>query len=144
MTRIAPACWKGRCIGSTWRKSFARKNRSRNCWGPNFVGLTTSGEAAYSARVATRSSYASSIHAVGMHKKIRFSSGIDAHPQTRYVLRPCQTALANNPCVDVLGQTRARGRVPAAIPQVRQVNNTRALGLALSYDDSDPAVTRAR
>ena len=84
--------------------------------------------------------YASSIHAVGMHPKNEFI-GIDAphRPDTFYGLAKCFT--------EDLGvmywDKRKLESVHLRILSCAQVNNARALGSWLSYDDLIHLVTRA-
>ena len=107
--------------------------------GPNFVGSYNVWEAAYQAG-ARRVVYASSIHAVGMHKKSDFI-GIDAphKPDTFYGLAKCFTEDLGSMYWD----KRQLESVHLRILSAAQVNNSRALGSWLSYDDLIQLVTRA-
>lgn len=107
--------------------------------GPNFIGSYNIFEAGYRHGVK-RVVYASSIHAVGMHKKTDFI-GIDAphRPDTFYGLAKCFT--------EDLGvmywDKRQMESVHLRILSAATVNNPRALGSWLSYDDLIHLVTRA-
>jgi uronate dehydrogenase len=107
--------------------------------GPNFVGSYNIWESAYRAG-ARRIIYASSIHAVGMHKKADFI-GIDAphKPDTFYGLAKCFTEDLGSMYWD----KRQLESVHLRILSAAQVNNSRALGSWLSYDDLIHLVTRA-
>ncbi|MGC1496815.1 MAG: NAD(P)-dependent oxidoreductase [Sulfitobacter sp.] len=107
--------------------------------GPNFVGSYNIWEAAYQHGVR-RVVYASSIHAVGMHKKADFI-GIDARhrPDTFYGLAKCFTEDLGSMYWDKRGLESVHLRILSAA----QVNNARALGSWLSYDDLIQLVTRA-
>lgn len=107
--------------------------------GPNFVGSYNVWESAYQAGVR-RVVYASSIHAVGMHKKADFI-GIDAahKPDTFYGLAKCFTEDLGSMYWD----KRQLESVHLRILSAAQVNNSRALGSWLSYDDLIQLVTRA-
>lgn len=107
--------------------------------GPNFVGSYNVWETAYQAG-ARRVVYASSIHAVGMHKKSDFI-GIDAphKPDTFYGLAKCFTEDLGSMYWD----KRQLESVHLRILSAAQVNNSRALGSWLSYDDLIQLVTRA-
>ena len=107
--------------------------------GPNFVGSYNVWESAYQAGVR-RVVYASSIHAVGMHKKANFI-GIDAphKPDTFYGLAKCFTEDLGSMYWD----KRQLESVHLRILSAAQVNNSRALGSWLSYDDLIQLVTRA-
>jgi len=107
--------------------------------GPNFIGSYNIWEAGYQAGVR-RVVYASSIHAVGMHKKADFI-GIDAphRPDTFYGLAKCFTEDLGSMYWDKRGMESVHLRILSAA----QVNNSRALGSWLSYDDLIQLVTRA-
>lgn len=107
--------------------------------GPNFIGSYNIWEAGYQAGVK-RVVYASSIHAVGMHKKADFI-GIDAphRPDTFYGLAKCFTEDLGSMYWD----KRQMESVHLRILSAAQVNNSRALGSWLSYDDLIQLVTRA-
>lgn len=107
--------------------------------GPNFVGSYNIWEAGYQHGVR-RIVYASSIHAVGMHKKRDFI-GTDAphRPDTFYGLAKCFTEDLGSMYWDKRGMESVHLRILSAA----QVNNARALGSWLSYDDLIHLVTRA-
>ncbi|MEE4189357.1 MAG: NAD(P)-dependent oxidoreductase [Roseobacter sp.] len=107
--------------------------------GPNFVGSYNIWEAGYKAGVR-RIVYASSIHAVGMHLKSDFI-GIDAEhrPDTFYGLAKCFTEDLGRMYWDKRGMESVHLRILSCA----QVNNTRALGSWLSYNDLIHLVTRA-
>ena len=107
--------------------------------GPNFVGSYNIWEAGYRQGVR-RVVYASSIHAVGMHKKRDFI-GIDAphRPDTFYGLAKCFTEDLGCMYWDKRGMESVHLRILSAA----QVNNPRALGSWLSYDDLIQLVQRA-
>lgn len=107
--------------------------------GPNFIGSYNIWEAGYQHGVR-RIVYASSIHAVGMHKKADFI-GIDAphRPDTFYGLAKCFTEDLGSMYWDKRGMESVHLRILSAA----QVNNSRALGSWLSYDDLIQLVTRA-
>lgn len=107
--------------------------------GPNFIGSYNIWEAGYRQGVR-RVVYASSIHAVGMHKKRDFI-GIDAphRPDTFYGLAKCFTEDLGSMYWD----KRQMESVHLRILSAAQVNNARALGSWLSYDDLIHLVERA-
>jgi len=107
--------------------------------GPNFVGSYNVWEAAYQHGLK-RVVYASSIHAVGMHKKTDFI-GIDAphKPDTFYGLAKC----FSEDLASMYWDKRGLEAVCLRILSCAQVNNARALGSWLSYDDLIQLVTRA-
>ena len=107
--------------------------------GPNFIGSYNIFEGA-SQHGVRRVVYASSIHAVGMHKKADFI-GIDAphRPDTFYGLAKGFTEDMGSMYWD----KRQLESVHLRILSAAQVNNARALGSWLSYDDLIQLVTRA-
>ncbi len=107
--------------------------------GPNFVGSYNIWEAGYQHGVR-RIVYASSIHAVGMHPKQDFI-GIDAahRPDTFYGLAKCFTEDLGR----MYWEKRQMESVHLRILSAAQVNNARALGSWLSYDDLIHLVERA-
>ena len=107
--------------------------------GPNFVGSYNIWEAGYQQGVR-RIVYASSIHAVGMHKKADFI-GIDAphRPDTFYGLAKCFTEDLGSMYWDKRGLESVHLRILSAA----KVKNARALEYWLSYDDLIQLVTRA-
>lgn len=107
--------------------------------GPNFIGAYNVWEAAYRHKLR-RVVYASSIHAVGMHKKQNFI-GTDAphRPDTFYGLAKCFA----EDLASLYWDKRGVESVCMRILSAAQVNNPRALGSWLSYDDLIHLVTRA-
>lgn len=108
-------------------------------WGPNFYGAYTIWEAAYRNKLR-RVVYASSIHAVGMHKKTDFIS-IDAphKPDTFYGLAKCFA----EDLASLYWDKRGLESVCMRILSCAQVSNPRAVGTWLSYDDLIHLVQRA-
>ncbi len=100
-------------------------------WGPNFYGAYTVWEAAHRNNLR-RVIYASSIHAVGMHKKTDFI-GIDAphRPDTFYGLAKCFA----EDLASLYWDKRGLEAVCLRILSCAQVTNSRAVGTWLSYDD---------
>lgn len=107
--------------------------------GPNFIGAYNVWEAAYRHKLR-RVVYASSIHAVGMHRKQDFI-GTDAphRPDTFYGLAKCFA----EDLASLYWDKRGVESVCMRILSAAQVNNPRALGSWLSYDDLIQMVTRA-
>jgi len=99
--------------------------------GPNFIGAYNIWEAAYRNKVR-RVVYASSIHAVGMHKKTDFI-GTDAphKPDTFYGLAKCFA----EDLASMYWDKRGVESVCMRILSCAQVTNPRAVGTWLSYDD---------
>lgn len=99
--------------------------------GPNFVGAYNIWEAAYRNGVR-RVVYASSVHAVGMHSRTA-GIGLDAphKPDTFYGLAKCFT----EDLASMYWDKRGVESVCMRIFSCAQVNNARALGTWLSYDD---------
>ncbi len=99
--------------------------------GPNIIGAYNVWEAAYQNKVR-RVVYASSIHAVGMHAKTEFI-GTDAphRPDTLYGLAKCFA----EDLASLYWDKRNVESVCMRILSCAQVNNARALGSWLSYDD---------
>lgn len=97
----------------------------------NIVGAYNVWEAAYRNKLR-RVVYASSIHAVGMHAKTDFI-GIDAphRPDTYYGLAKCFA----EDLASMYWDKRGVESVCLRILSCAQVNNARALGSWLSYDD---------
>jgi len=108
-------------------------------WGPNFYGAYTVWEAAHRNKLR-RVVYASSIHAVGMHKKTDFI-GIDAphKPDTFYGLAKCFA----EDLASLYWDKRGIESVCMRILSCAQVSNSRAVGTWLSYDDLIHLVERA-
>ena len=107
--------------------------------GPNFIGSYNIWEAAYRNKLR-RVVYASSIHAVGMHKKTDFI-GIDAphRPDTFYGLAKC----FSEDLASMYWDKRGLESVCLRILSCAQVTNPRAVGSWLSYDDMIHLVERA-
>ncbi|CUH45357.1 NAD-dependent epimerase/dehydratase family protein [Ruegeria atlantica] len=108
-------------------------------WGPNFYGAYTVWEAAHRNKLR-RVVYASSIHAVGMHKKTDFI-GIDAphKPDTFYGLAKCFAEDLASLYWDKCGLESVCMRILSCA----QPTNSRAVGTWLSYDDLIHMVERA-
>lgn len=97
----------------------------------NIVGAYNVWEAAYKNNVK-RVVYASSIHAVGMHAKSEFIGTDVAHkPDTFYGLSKCFAEDLGS----LYWDKRGLESVCLRILSCAQVNNARALGSWLSYDD---------
>lgn len=107
--------------------------------GPNIIGAYNVWEAAHQHGVR-RVVYASSIHAVGMHKKTDFI-GVDAahRPDTFYGLSKCFA----EDLARMYWDKRQIEAVCLRILSCAQVTSARALGSWLSYDDLIQLVTRA-
>ena len=107
--------------------------------GPNFIGAYNIWEAAYRNKLR-RVVYASSIHAVGMHKKTDFI-GIDAphKPDTFYGLAKCFA----EDLASMYWDKRGLESVCMRILSCAQVSNPRAVGTWLSYDDMIHLVQRS-
>lgn len=107
--------------------------------GPNFIGAYNIWEAA-SRNNLRRVVYASSIHAVGMHKKTDFI-GVDAphRPDTFYGLAKCFA----EDLASLYWDKRGLESVCMRILSCAQVSNPRAVGTWLSYDDLIQLVQRA-
>lgn len=107
--------------------------------GPNFIGAYNIWEAAYRNKLR-RVVYASSIHAVGMHKKTDFI-GIDAphKPDTFYGLAKCFA----EDLASMYWDKRGLESVCMRILSCAQVSNPRAVGTWLSYDDLIQLVQRS-
>lgn len=99
--------------------------------GPNFIGAYNVWEAA-SRHGVRRVVYASSVHAVGMHSR---TDGIDLNaphkPDTFYGLAKCFA----EDLASMYWDKRGLESVCMRIFSCAQVNNARALGTWLSYDD---------
>ncbi len=99
--------------------------------GPNFIGAYNIWEAAYQNGLR-RVVYASSIHAVGMHPKNQFiDTEIRHRPDTFYGLAKCFAEDLGSMYWDKRGLESVHMRILSCA----QVNNARALGSWLSYDD---------
>lgn len=99
--------------------------------GPNIIGAYNVWEAAYQKGVR-RVVYASSVHAVGMHSRTA-GIGLDAphRPDTFYGLAKCFA----EDLASLYWDKRGIESVCMRIFSCAQVNNARALGTWLSYDD---------
>ena len=99
--------------------------------GPNIIGAYNVWEAAYRTGVR-RVVYASSIHAVGMHKTTDFIGTDVAHrPDTFYGLAKCFT----EDLASMYWDKRQLESVCMRILSCAQVTSARAVGSWLSYDD---------
>ncbi len=118
--------------------AYADEGPFEKLLGPNFVGAYNVWEAAYRHGLK-RVVYASSIHAVGMHPKNEFI-GTDARhrPDTFYGLAKCFAEDLGSMYWDKRGLESVHMRILSCA----QVNNARALGSWLSYDDLIQLVTR--
>lgn len=107
--------------------------------GPNFIGAYNIWEAAHRNGLR-RVVYASSIHAVGMHRKTDFI-GTDAphRPDTFYGLAKCFA----EDLASLYWDKRGLEAVCMRILSAAQVSNPRAVGTWLSYDDLIHLVERA-
>lgn len=107
--------------------------------GPNFIGAYNVWEAAYRKGVR-RVVYASSIHAVGMHKKTDFIGIEAAHrPDTFYGLAKCFA----EDLASLYWDKRGVESVCMRILSCAKLSNSRAVGSWLSYDDLIQLVERA-
>ncbi|NKB54017.1 MAG: NAD-dependent epimerase/dehydratase family protein [Rhizobiaceae bacterium] len=99
--------------------------------GPNFIGAYNIWEAAYQNGLR-RVVYASSIHAVGMYPKNQFiDTEVRHRPDTFYGLAKCFAEDLGSMYWDKRGLESVHMRILSCA----QVNNARALGSWLSYDD---------
>jgi uronate dehydrogenase len=119
--------------------AYADEGPFEKLLGPNFIGAYNIWEAAYQHGLR-RVVYASSIHAVGMHAKNDFI-GIDAphRPDTFYGLAKCFAEDLGSMYWDKRGLESVHMRILSCA----QVNNPRALGSWLSYDDLIQLVQRS-
>ena len=107
--------------------------------GPNIIGAYNVWEAAHRHRLR-RIIYASSIHAVGMYPKTRFiGTDVPHRPDTYYGLAKCFAEDLASLYWDKCGLEAVCLRILSCA----QVNNPRAVGSWLSYDDLIHLVTRA-
>lgn len=107
--------------------------------GPNFIGAYNVWEAAHRHGVK-RIVYASSIHAVGMYPKNEFiGTDVPHRPDTFYGLAKCFAEDLGR----MYWEKRGLESVHLRILSCAQVNNARALGSWLSYDDLIQLVTRS-
>ena len=99
--------------------------------GPNFIGAYNIWEAAF-RRGLKRVIYGSSIHAVGMHPKNEFiGTDVRHRPDTFYGLAKCFAEDLGSMYWDKRGLESVHMRILSCA----KVNNARALGSWLSYDD---------
>ena len=119
--------------------AYADEGPFEKLLGPNFVGAYNIWEASYQHGLK-RVVYASSIHAVGMHPKTEFI-GTDAphRPDTFYGLAKCFAEDLGSMYWDKRGLESVHMRILSCA----QVNNARALGSWLSYDDLIQLVQRS-
>ncbi|MFT6676737.1 MAG: uronate dehydrogenase [Sulfitobacter sp.] len=119
--------------------AYADEGPFEKLLGPNFIGAYNIWEAAHRHGLR-RVVYASSIHAVGMHPKTDFI-GIDAphRPDTFYGLAKCFAEDLGRMYWDKRGLESVHMRILSCA----QVNNARALGSWLSYDDLIQLVQRS-
>lgn len=107
--------------------------------GPNFIGSYNIFESA-SRHGVRRVVYASSIHAVGMYPKNQcIDTEVPHRPDTFYGLAKCFTEDLGSMYWDKRGLESVHLRILSCA----QVNNARALGSWLSYDDLIQLVQRA-
>lgn len=110
--------------------------------GPNFVGSYNIWESAFK-HGAKRVIYASSIHAVGMYPKNEFiGTEVPHRPDTFYGLAKCFTEDLGKMYWEKRGLESVHLRILSCL-SYDGVNNARALGSWLSYDDLVQLVTRA-
>lgn len=107
--------------------------------GPNFIGAYNIWEAAH-RHGARRVVYASSIHAVGMYPKNEFiGTDVPHRPDTFYGLAKCFAEDLGR----MYWEKRGVESVHMRILSCAKVNNARALGSWLSYDDLIQLVQRS-
>ncbi|MCJ8308141.1 MAG: NAD(P)-dependent oxidoreductase [Rhizobiaceae bacterium] len=118
--------------------AYADEGPFEKLLGPNFVGAYNVWEAAYQNGLR-RVVYASSIHAVGMYDKNQFiDTQVPHRPDTFYGLAKCFAEDLGSMYWDKRGLESVHMRILSCA----QVNNARALGSWLSYDDLIQLVTR--
>lgn len=119
--------------------AYADEGPFEKLLGPNFIGAYNIWEAAHRQGLR-RVVYGSSIHAVGMHPKTDFI-GTDAphRPDTFYGLAKCFAEDLGSMYWDKRGLESVHMRILSCA----QVNNARALGSWLSYDDLIQLVQRS-
>lgn len=111
--------------------AYADEGPFEQLLGPNFVGAYNVWEAAYRHGLK-RVIYGSSIHAVGMHAKTDFiGTDVRHRPDTFYGLAKCFAEDLGSLYWDKRGLESVHMRILSCA----QVNNARALGSWLSYDD---------
>ena len=118
--------------------AYADEGPFEKLLGPNFVGAYNVWEAAYQNGLR-RVVYASSIHAVGMYDKNQFiDTQVPHRPDTFYGLAKCFAEDLGSMYWDKRGLESVHMRILSCA----QVNNARALGSWLSYDDLIQLATR--
>ncbi len=118
--------------------AFVDEGPFEDLLGPNFIGSYNVWEAA-SRHGVRRVVYGSSIHAVGMYPKNEFiGTDVPHRPDTFYGLAKCFTEDLGR----MYWEKRGIESVHMRILSCAQVNNARALGSWLSYDDLIRLVTR--
>ena len=111
--------------------AYADEGAFEDLLGPNFVGAYNIWEAAYRHGLK-RVVYASSIHAVGMHPVNEFiDTEVRHRPDTFYGLAKCFAENLGSMYWDKRGLESVHMRILSCA----KVNNARALGSWLSYDD---------
>ncbi|MEZ5871313.1 MAG: NAD(P)-dependent oxidoreductase [Nitratireductor sp.] len=118
--------------------AYADEGPFEKLLGPNFIGAYNIWEAAHRHGLR-RVIYASSIHAVGMYPKNEFiGTDVPHRPDTFYGLAKCFAEDLGR----MYWEKRGLESVHMRILSCAQVNNARALGSWLSYDDLIRLVTR--
>lgn len=118
--------------------AYADEGPFEKLLGPNFIGAYNVWEAAWRNGLK-RVVYASSIHAVGMYPKNEFiGTDVPHRPDTFYGLAKCFAEDLGR----MYWEKRGLESVHMRILSCAQVNNARALGSWLSYDDLIQLVTR--
>lgn len=119
--------------------AYADEGPFEKLLGPNFVGAYNIWEAAYQNGLR-RVVYGSSIHAVGMYPKNEFiGTEVRHRPDTFYGLAKCFAEDLGSMYWDKRGLESVHMRILSCA----QVNNARALGSWLSYDDLIQLTRRA-
>jgi len=119
--------------------AYADEGPFEKLLGPNFIGAYNIWEAAYQNGLR-RVVYGSSIHAVGMHPKHQFiDTEVRHRPDTFYGLAKCFAEDLGSMYWDKRGLESVHLRILSCA----QVNNARALGSWLSYDDLIQLVQRS-
>lgn len=119
--------------------AYADEGPFEKLLGPNFVGAYNLWEAAYQNGLR-RVIYGSSIHAVGMYPKNEFiGTDVRHRPDTFYGLAKCFAEDLGSMYWDKRGLESVHMRILSCA----QVNNARALGSWLSYDDLNQLTRRA-
>lgn len=119
--------------------AYADEGPFEKLLGPNFVGAYNVWEAAFQHGLK-RVIYASSIHAVGMYpKNQRIDTEVRHRPDTFYGLAKCFAEDLGSMYWDKRGLESVHMRILSCA----QVNNARALGSWLSYDDLIQLVRRS-